>query len=183
MWRKFCGWLLKAMGWTVESDPPEDPKCILLGVPHTSMWDFIIAYLYYQSVGGKALCMVKESLFFPPLGWILRAMGGIPVDQKHPGALVRSILKEMEKRERFHLAIAPEGTRSPVKRWKTGFHYIARKTGIPVYLGYFDWGTKRVGRGERVDLTDDAAADLERIQQLYEDMHLTGKHPEKYITH
>ena len=182
MGSKFCGWLLKVMGWTVMENPPEEPKCVLLGVPHTSIWDFVIAYLYYRSVGGKALCMVKKELFFPPLGWIIRAMGGIPVDRKNPGLLVRSVLAEMEKTEKFHLAIAPEGTRKPVKRWKTGFHYLARKADIPVYLGYFDWKTKRVGRGQRVELTDDAAADLQRIQQIYEDMHLTGQPPEKFIT-
>jgi hypothetical protein len=54
--------------------------------------------------------------------------------------------------------------------------------GCPVYLGYFDWGTKHVSRGEKIELTDDPKADMARIQQIYEDMHLKGKHPEKYIT-
>ena len=32
MWKKFCGWLLKRMGWTVDNDTivPED-KCLILG--------------------------------------------------------------------------------------------------------------------------------------------------------
>ncbi|MBR1575086.1 MAG: 1-acyl-sn-glycerol-3-phosphate acyltransferase [Bacteroidales bacterium] len=182
MWRKFCGWLLKALGWTAVEPPAEDEKCILLGVPHTSVWDFAISYLYYTSVGGFARCMVKKEMFFPPLGWLMRKLGAIPVDRSNSAALVKSVIEEMEKPGHFHLAIAPEGTRKPVKHWKTGFHLIARKTGVPVYLGYFDWKTKRVGRGQKVELTDDARADMKRIQQLYEDMHLTGKHPEKYIT-
>ena len=161
MWRKFCGWLLKVMGWTVVEMPPEEEKCILLGVPHTSIWDFAIAYLYYTSVGGFARCMVKKEMFFPPLGWLMRKLGAIPVDRSNSAALVKSVIEEMEKPGHFHLAIAPEGTREPVKRWKT----------------------KRVGRGQKVELTDDARADMQRIQQIYEDMHLTGKHPEKYITH
>ena len=60
---------------------------------------------------------------------------------------------------------------------------IAKETGVPVYLGYFDWGTKHVGRGEKIELTDDAKADMKRIQEIYESMHLTGKFPENYITH
>jgi 1-acyl-sn-glycerol-3-phosphate acyltransferase len=88
----------------------------------------------------------------------------------------------MKARKTVHLALAPEGTRKPVKRWKTGFHTIAREVGCPVYMGYFDWGTKRISRGHKVELTDDARADMERIQKLYEDMHLVGKHPEMYIT-
>lgn len=89
----------------------------------------------------------------------------------------------MNKAEYMHLAIAPEGTRKAVKRWKTGFHTIARECNVPVYMGYFDWKTKRVGRGVKVELTDDARADMKRIQDLYEQMHMQGKHPEKYVTH
>ena len=97
MWRKFCGWILRVWGWETSPFLPPEPKCILLGVPHTSMLDFVVAYLFYISIGGKTFCMVKSSLFFPPLGWILRAIGGIPVDRKHPSSVVRSVLKEMEK--------------------------------------------------------------------------------------
>lgn len=183
MWRKFCGWALRALGWTaVEPAVPEN-KAIILGVPHTSVWDFLISYLYYMSVGGHAKCMVKKEFFFPPVGWLLRAMGGIPVDRSNPTRMLLSVMHEMESSEYFHLAIAPEGTRKAVKNWKTGFHLIARTAGVPVYLGYFDWKTKRVGRGVKVELTDDARADMRRIQDMYEQMHLEGKHPENYTTH
>lgn len=183
MWRKFCGFLLKVMGWKVGEPIVEDDKCIILGAPHTSIWDFVISYLYYESIGGNCKCMVKKDFFFPPIGWILRAMGGFPIDRKNPTAMMRSVIHEMERCEKFHLAIAPEGTRKPIKTWKTGFHLIAKETGVPVYLGYFDWGRKVVGRGVKVELTDDPKADMKRIQALYEEMKLTGKHPENYITH
>ena len=183
VWGKCCGALLKMLGWTADGGSVEEDKCIILGVPHTSAWDFVISYLFYRSCGEKAKCMIKKEFFFPPVGWLLRAMGGIPVDRSSPTNMLRSVIEEMERPGRFHLAIAPEGTRKPVKNWKTGFHLIARSAGIPVYLGYFDWGRKIVGRGQRVELTDDPRADMKRIQELYEQMHLTGKHPEKYITH
>lgn len=183
VWGKCCGALLKMLGWTADGGSVEEDKCIILGVPHTSAWDFVISYLFYRSCGEKAKCMIKKEFFFPPVGWLLRAMGGIPVDRSSPTNMLRSVIEEMERPGRFHLAIAPEGTRKPVKNWKTGFHLIARSAGIPVYLGYFDWGRKRVGRGQRVELTDDPRADMKRIQELYEQMHLTGKHPEKFITH
>ncbi len=183
MWRKFCGFLLKALGWTADSGPAPEAKCLILGVPHTSIWDFVISYLYYTSVGGKAYVMIKKEFFVGPLGWLLRKLGGLPVDRKNASSLVLSVIHEMNSSERLHLAIAPEGTRKPVKRWKTGFHTIAKETGVPVYLGYFDWGTKHVGRGEKVELTDDAKADMKRIQEIYEGMHLTGKFPKDYITH
>ena len=97
--------------------------------------------------------------------------------------MVKGLIDEMEKDDTFILAIAPEGTRKPVKKWKTGYHTIAKAVDCPVYMGFFDWGTKRVGRGEKVELTDDARKDTDRIQAMYENMGLKGKHPQGYITH
>ena len=183
MWRRFCGFILKVWGWKVDPHLPEEDKIILLGAPHTSILDFVVAYMFYQTIGGSCLCMVKKELFFPPLGWLIRLMGGIPVDRKKPAAVVRSVLNEMNKREKFHLAIAPEGTRKPVRRWKQGYHLIATEAGIPVYLAYFDWKRKAIGCGKKVELTDDAAADTRRIQSIYESMDLGARHPDKYLTH
>lgn len=183
MWKNFCGFILRALGWTAVEPPVPEDKCVILGVPHTSIWDFAISYLYYTSVGGKASVMIAKEFFWWPLGSLLRALGAIPVDRKNPTTLLLSVIHEMNKVDKFHLAIAPEGTRKAVKRWKTGFHTIARECNIPVYLGYFDWKTKRVGRGQKFELTDDAKADMKRIQEIYEQMHLVGKHPEGYVTH
>ena len=88
----------------------------------------------------------------------------------------------MDKTDLMHLAIAPEGTRKPIGRWKTGYHFIAKAAGIPVYLCYFDWGRKKVAVDQKLELTDDANADTRRIQEIYESMNLKGRHPEKYIT-
>jgi 1-acyl-sn-glycerol-3-phosphate acyltransferase len=127
--------------------------------------------------------MVKGEFFWGPLGWLLRKLGAVPVDRKKGGNAALSVIREMKATPRIHLALAPEGTRKPVKRWKTGFHTIARQVGCPVYMGYFDWGTKRISRGHKIELTNDPKADMARIQALYEEMHLVGKHPEMYITH
>lgn len=105
------------------------------------------------------------------------------MNRKNPSSIVLSVIHEMEKREKFHLAIAPEGTRKPVKRWKAGFHIIAKETGVPVYISYFDWGTKRVGIYQKFEISDDAKADMARIQEIYESLHLVGKYPKDYITH
>ena len=170
------------MGWKVMQPPAPDPKCIILGVPHTSMWDFVLSILYYKSEGHKAYVMVKDSYFKWPFGKLLKAVGGIPVKQGKGANLVLQIIKEFESKDVLHLAIAPEGTRKLTERWKTGFHTIARAANIPVYLGYFDWKRKEVGRGERFDLTDDVQADLKKIRQWYKDKGVEGKHPEKFTT-
>lgn len=180
---KLCRFILtKVMGWKT-TPPPTVPKCILIGVPHTSMFDFVVSYLYYKSYDMETHVMIKKALFWWPLGAILRGLGAIPVDVKTNASMVRSVIQEMNDKEYFHLALAPEGTRAPVKRWKKGYHLIAKAVDCPVMLAYFDWGTKRVGISQEMTLTDDANADTARMQQIYEDMHLVGKHPEKYITH
>ena len=138
--------ILSMMGWRGMDEAIPAPKCIILGAPHTSIWDFVISWLYYRSVGGNAKVMIKKGFF------------------------------------KWPLAIAPEGTRRPVKRWKGGFHLIAKATGVPVFLGYFDWGTKTVGAKEEFHITDDVDADLKRIRQWYKDKGVVGKFPEKFTT-
>ncbi len=138
---------------------------------------------FYTQFDRTAHVMIKKEFFFWPVGVFLRKVGCIPVDRGSAAAMVKGLIEEMEKVDQFHLAIAPEGTRKAVKKWKTGYHLIAREVGCPVYMGFFDWKTKRVGIGEKVELTDDARADTDRIQTIYETMHFEGKHPEGYITH
>ena len=163
--------------------PPIDgPKGIILGVPHTSAWDFVISWIYYTSVGGKASVMVKKEFFWGPLAPLMRSLGGVPVDRKRGATDAKQMIDAMNKAEKMHLAIAPEGTRQLTEKWKTGFHTIAKACDVPVYLGYFDWGRKQISRGERFELTDDAQADLKRIRQIYKEMGLKGKHPELFTT-
>ncbi|MBQ9184471.1 MAG: 1-acyl-sn-glycerol-3-phosphate acyltransferase [Bacteroidales bacterium] len=182
-WAKFCGWLLRKMGWTSVGGPCPEDKAIILGVPHTSIWDFLVSYLFYAQFGKKAKVMIKKEFFFWPMGPLLRKLGGVPTDRTNAAAMVKGLIDEMERDDSFILAIAPEGTRKPVKKWKTGYHTIAKAVNCPVYLGYFDWGRKRVGRGEIFQLTDNAREDTDKIQAIYETMGLKGKHPKGYITH
>ena len=180
-WAKFCGKLLRRMGWESIGGPMKEKKAIVLGVPHTSVWDFLVSYLFYTQFGKVAHIMIKKEFFFWPLGPILRACGAVPVDRESAASMVRSLIHEMDQAEEFHLAIAPEGTRKAVKRWKTGFHLIARETGATVYVGYYDWGRKRISVGEPIELTDDPKADMQRIYDIYRPMGIQGKHKDGFI--
>ncbi|MBQ5784188.1 MAG: 1-acyl-sn-glycerol-3-phosphate acyltransferase [Bacteroidales bacterium] len=182
MKQSFCKFMLKLLGWKAMDPPASEPKCIILGVPHTSAWDFIISWFYYNGVGGKASVMVKKEFFWGPLGPIVRWMGGIPVDRKKATGLVKQIIDAFNNSERMHLAIAPEGTRQKTANWKPGFHLIARACNIPVYLGYYDWAKKEVGIGQKIELTDDFKSDIKRIRAHYKQMGVVGKHPELFTT-
>ena len=180
-WARFCGKMLRRMGWESVGGPMKEKKAIVLGVPHTSVWDFLISYLFYTQFGKVAHIMIKKEFFFWPLGPILRACGAVPVDRESAASMVRSLIHEMDQADEFHLAIAPEGTRKAVKRWKTGFHLIARETGSTVYVGYYDWGRKRISVGEPFELTDDPKADMQRIYDHYRPMGIQGKHKDGFI--
>ena len=182
-WAKFCGFLLKKMGWTSVGGPMEGNKAIVLGVPHTSFWDFPICYLFYAQYGRVAHIMVKKELFFWSLGPILRFFGAVPVNRSNATASIKNIITAFNESEIFHLAIAPEGTRKPVKKWKTSFHLIARETGARVYVGYYDWGRKEITVGHEWTLTDDPNEDMRRIQEYYSTLGLQGKHKNNYVTH
>ncbi|MBR5736751.1 MAG: 1-acyl-sn-glycerol-3-phosphate acyltransferase [Bacteroidales bacterium] len=167
----------KILGWKADAPVAPVKKCLILGVPHTTLLDFPLTFLYYRSVGGNMTILVKEKFFFFPLGCLLRKMGGVPLSKKVNTMI--QIVNLFNNSEECHYGMAPEGTRSPVKHWRTGFHYIARKAGVPVYLGYIDYKHKRISRGEPFELTDDAEADLRRMQGIYKNMDIEGLHPEK----
>lgn len=161
-----------------------DRKCVILEAPHTSVWDFFIGYFYYRSVGGRLHIMIKKEFFVFPLGLLLKALGGFPIDREHPATTVREMIHKLTEQDgkTFHMVMCPEGTRKAVRKWKTGYHTIARAADMLVYLGYIDWGHKRVGLGPKVELTDNARADTDRIQKMYEEMDLIPLHPEGYAT-
>ena len=177
----------KILGWRAaegEGLIPED-KAVILAAPHTSIYDFVVGFFYYRSLGGRLTIMIKKEAFFWPLGPILRRLGAFPMDRKHPQKMMMSIIHEMSKPDtKCMLTICPEGTRKAVHKWKTGYHTIARECNVPVYLAHLDYKTRVIGSGSGnpIPLTDDARADTDRIQQLYEDMNLTALHPEGYTT-
>ncbi|MCL2502239.1 MAG: 1-acyl-sn-glycerol-3-phosphate acyltransferase [Bacteroidales bacterium] len=182
MSRRFCALLLKWLGWKCVGGPVAVPKCIILGAPHTSVWDFLISVLFYRAVGGKASILVKKEFFIWPLGRLLKRLGGIPVDRSKGVSLVKQVVEAYNAHEHLHIAIAPEGTRKPTAQWKGGFYTIAKAAHIPVYLGFFDWGKKEVGVAEELPLSDNQQADIKRVRQWYKDRGVVGKYPTHFIT-
>ncbi len=181
---KLAKFILEKTGWTLIGEPAPERCCIYLEAPHTSIWDFLIGYLYYRAKGHKLRVMIKQEAFFFPVGNLLRALGGFPINRKNPQKTIMSIVHEMESEttKPFHLAICPEGTRKPVKKWKTGYHTIATQANIPVYITIVDWGHKRTGIVCKAELTGNARADTDRIQQIYEDLRPVALHPKNFIT-
>jgi 1-acyl-sn-glycerol-3-phosphate acyltransferase len=168
--------ILALFGWKVDYVPPPGPKGIIVVYPHTSNWDFPIGYLTRLAMRLPISFVGKDSLFRGPVGGALRWMGGIPVNRRERTGLIAQLQREYERRDWMWLAIAPEGTRSHVTRWKSGFYRLALAAGVPVGLAFIDYRTRKVGLREYVTLTGDPASDMARIRDVYAGK--VGKHPE-----
>jgi 1-acyl-sn-glycerol-3-phosphate acyltransferase len=75
------------------------------------------------------------------------------------------------------LIIPPEGTRSKVEEWKTGFYHVAVQANMPIALGYLDYVKKTGGVLGMFYPTGDLKADLPKIKEYYAGV--TAKHPDK----
>ena len=87
----------------------------------------------------------KHTLFIPPWGWFMRRLGGIPVDRRAPQSLVTQMAERFKSSDDLILAVPPEGTRSKVRLWKSGFYHIAVQSGVPIGLAYLDYERKLCG--------------------------------------
>ncbi len=164
-------------GWTAVGDVPDVPKALFVAAPHTSNWDGVWALTYRVAVGLDIRFFAKKSLFWFPLGTLLRALGGIPLDRSQATSAVEQAVAMFEAQERFFFGLSPEGTRALRDAWKTGFYRIARSAGVPVFLGILDYENKRIGIAGRIDLSDDSEADLRKFAVFYAD--IRGRWPEK----
>lgn len=159
--------------------PPEVKKCVLIGAPHTSNWDFVYALPCMDQMGIKGLrYLIKKEFFFWPFSWLFNATGGIAVDRSKNNDLTAQLKMLIDENERIYLMFPPEGTRSRVDRWKTGFYYTALDTGLPIVLGFLDFESRNCGFGKIVYPTGDFNKDFQIIQDFYKD--LKGKVPENY---
>ena len=111
----------------------------------------------------------KKEAFWGPVGWILRKVGGVPVDRSAPGGIVDQVADEIRQSERMWFVLAPEGTRRKVENWKTGFWKIARRADVPVLCVGFDYPSRQIRVGELVTLTEDMESDLRRIRAKFVD--------------
>jgi 1-acyl-sn-glycerol-3-phosphate acyltransferase len=154
-----------------------DEKLVLVAAPHTSNWDLVQLVAIKWLRGIDVSWIGKHSLFWWPLGPILRALGGIPVRRDHPEGAVEQIVRAFDEVETLYLVITPEGTRSYTPYWKSGFYRIAKAAGIPIQLGFTDYSRRRAGFGPTVMPSDDVRADMDEIRAFFAGK--TGRRPDQ----
>ncbi|MCH2230047.1 MAG: 1-acyl-sn-glycerol-3-phosphate acyltransferase [Crocinitomicaceae bacterium] len=177
---KFAMFLLRLFGWNIDKHTPEGvDKCVVVMGPHTSNWDFIIGRLAFASYGVNGHYLIKKELFFFPLGWFLKSIGGIPVDRKGKSNMTDLAVRHFKNNEKMFMVFTPEGTRSYNPKWKKGFYYIAQKANVPIYIGYMDYEKKIGGFHSKFTPTGDVEADIQYIKDILKQY--KGKYPEKGI--
>ncbi len=164
-------------GWEAVGTKAADEKIVIVAGPHTSNWDLVYLLAITCALDVKVSWIGKHSLFWWPVGPILRALGGVPVQRDRPERVVEQIVRTFDEAETLCLTITPEGTRSTARYWKSGFYRIAKAAGVPIQLAFADYARRRGGFGPAFMPSDDVRADMDKIRAFFADA--VARHPDQ----
>ncbi len=167
---------LRAHGWRAAGQVPDIPRMVLIAAPHTTNWDLAFMLAIAWDLGFEVKWIGKHTLFQGPMGPLMRWTGGLPIDRRKRANQVEQAAAAIRGADRILLAIAPEGTRSRVGHWKSGFYHIALAAKVPILCGYLDYGNKVGGLGPLIEPTGDIDADFAKLRAFYGP--IQGKFPQ-----
>ena len=174
--------VLSFLGWKVNggiSDEHEGKKLVVVLAPHTSNWDGILGVAAIAGLDAKITFIGKHTVFkYFGLGAFLRYMGGIPVDRTKPGGIIQDAIDQIRGINGTLIGMAPEGTRSKVKEWKTGFLRIADELNTKIVPASIDFAKKEILLGKIFSPSGNKLKDIADLKKYYEAF--TPKHPENY---
>ena len=167
------------MGWNTNGALPEGiTRAVIVSAPHTSYWDFVIGRFTFWAINVNIRFLIKKEAFKFPMGFILRKLGGLPVERDSANTMVDQVIRMFRENESLAIVITPEGTRVRVNRWKKGFYLIAQRANVPIALSYINYGNKTGGIGPLITPSGDYEKDLAIIQDFYRDK--IACHPERF---
>ena len=169
--------ILRVGGWTPVGDLPTVDKVVFVAAPHTTNWDGFWLLVYKIALDVEVHFLAKHTLFWWPLGPVLRALGAMPIDRNISASTVQQLVDDFSGRDKFWFALAPEGTRKWQPYWKTGFYQVAKSANVPLVLAFIDYKKKRLGIGITLPDNQTMEQDLQAIREFYAP--LTGLRPER----
>ena len=167
--------LTKILGWKLNGLLPNDKKYIIAVVPHSKSFDLVIAILIRSYLGLRIKFIGKKELFNPFTSLFFKSIGGIPVDRSITNNFVESVVKLFESNIINILAIAPEGTRKYVEKWKSGFYYIAVGARVPIVMVSFDYMKKEVNINDKFFPSGNFDNDIKKLEDLVMDVVIRNK--------
>lgn len=165
--RNLAKFFLSVTGWQVTGKMPEQRRIILIVGPHTSNWDFVYGLSVAMAMNVDIHWLGKHTLFRQPLTLLMTWLGGIPVDRSNPQGVVEQVANKIRRAGDMALIITPEGTRSKVDKWKTGFLRISAMSDSVMMVTTVDFAKKVVDLGEVLTPGNDAAADIQYIKNCF----------------
>jgi 1-acyl-sn-glycerol-3-phosphate acyltransferase len=143
-------------------------------------WDLIMARAAFYIMDVDVRFTVKsEWTENPLLGWLVKAIGALPVNRSRNNSLVDGMVQLFKQYEELVILITPEGTRAYQPKWRKGFYYAALEAGVPILLGFLDYSKKEAGVGPVFWPTGDYERDLEEIKAFYRTKQ--GRFPERGV--
>ncbi|MEO7014517.1 MAG: lysophospholipid acyltransferase family protein [Dokdonella sp.] len=165
--RRLLGAFIDLCGWKLVGEFPDVPRAVLIAAPHSSWWDGVWGLSIKTAIGIDVSFMGKRGLFVGPLGWLLRRLGGIPVERGATHGVVEQMSERLRQADSLWIGLSPEGTRKRVDKWRTGFWHIARAADVPIVLVYFHYPERTIGVGPLFFTTADVDADMQRLREFY----------------
>lgn len=170
MKKKLIRLILSLTGWKMGGPPPNEPRFVMIGFPHTSNWDILLLWSYAIYYDMPLRFLAKKSVFWFPLGLIMRALGGVPVDRSKSNNLVEAMAEVVNRHSRIAVTVPPEGTRKKVPHLKSGFYHLALMCKIPIVPSYIDGQRRTFGTGPAIFMSGDVKEDMEHFRTFYGDM-------------
>ena len=159
--------ILKIIGWKSIGSKVAVPKYVLIGAPHTSNWDFPLMLLIVLELRLQLFWMGKHTLFPFPFAGFMKWLGGIPINRAKSHNVVYQTVAQFKSNDNFVVLVPPEGTRSKVSEWKTGFYHIANNAQVPILMGYVDAENKEAGFKDFFYPTGELETDMMGIREFY----------------
>lgn len=168
-------------GWKTSGGMPEGVnRAVLIAIPHTSNWDLLYARAAFYLMDIPVKFTIKKEVMVGPLGWMIKALGGISIDRKRlPGkrklTYTESMIQMLKDSDELVVMVTPEGTRKHAPKWKSGFYHIALGAGVPILVGFLDYKNKIAGIGPCLYPNGEMDAQIEELMAFGRT--IEGKYP------
>lgn len=167
-------------GWKLEGQlDPEIKKCIMVGAPHTSNFDFGYSRAALYMMNRPVKYLIKQELMKFPLGLFFKATGGISVKRDKSENLVTHMVELLNNSEELVILLSPEGSRKLKEKWKTGFYHAAMQAKVPIVLSSLDYKKKIAHVGLAFHPSGDYHGDMQQVIEYYKN--ITPRFPENFV--
>lgn len=167
-------------GWKIPKPVSSNLKqYVLVVVPHTSNVDFFVGIAARKLMNINVVFLAKKELFRFPFKRLFLNLGGFPVNREKNTSMVDYMTGIFKSNPDFAMCVAPEGTRSKVDKWKTGFYHIAVQAMVPIQMVGFDYPSKQILVAEPFMPSGDLEVDLLKMHSFFNK--IVPKRPENSI--